>query len=81
MELRRRLTSIGLLCRHWPSYRRPCADSDRPMNPVDAFILAKLRELKIKQVGPASKPELLRRVTYDLTGLPPTTSELEAFLG
>jgi hypothetical protein len=49
-------------------------------NPVDAFVLAKLRELKIKQVAPASKPELLRRVTFDLTGFPPTASELEEFV-
>src|SRR3954467_14772880 len=49
-------------------------------HPIDAFILAKLAELKIKQVGPASKSELLRRVTYDLTGVPPTPAELREFL-
>lgn len=49
-------------------------------NPIDAFILAKLRELKIEPVVPATKSELLRRVTYDLTGLPVTPSELKDFL-
>ena len=49
-------------------------------NPIDAFILAKLRDLGIKPAAPASKAELLRRATYDLTGLPPTRSEVEAFL-
>ena len=49
-------------------------------NPIDAFILAKLREKKIEPVDGASRPELLRRVTYDLTGLPPTPSELKEFL-
>src|SRR5258708_1587552 len=55
-------------------------DGSSTENPVDALIVAKLRELQIKQVGSASRPELLRRVTFDLTGLPPTTSEREAFL-
>ncbi|MDB6041060.1 MAG: hypothetical protein JWM99_4901, partial [Verrucomicrobiales bacterium] len=49
-------------------------------NPIDAFISTKLRELKIKQVDRASKVELVRRVTYDLTGLLPTTSDLKEFL-
>src|SRR5690242_8241383 len=55
-------------------------DGSQAPNPIDAFILAKLQELNIKQVGPAAKPELLRRVTYDLTGLLPSISELKAFL-
>ena len=54
-------------------------ERDAADNPIDAFVTAKLRELQIKPVGPASKPELLRRVTHDLTGLLPTRSELEAF--
>jgi hypothetical protein len=55
-------------------------DGSQAANPIDAFILAKLRALSIKQVGPASKSERLRRVTYDLTGLLPATSDLKAFL-
>lgn len=50
-------------------------------NLIDAFILARLQERAIRQVGPAAKSELLRRATLDVTGLPPTTSELAAFLG
>jgi hypothetical protein len=49
-------------------------------HPIDAFILAKLREKGLKPVGPADKLTLLRRVTFDLTGLPPTPEEIEAFL-
>jgi hypothetical protein len=49
-------------------------------NPIDAFILAKLQQLKITQAGLASKSERLRRVTFDLTGLPPSTTELNEFL-
>jgi hypothetical protein len=79
-------TNFSALAKRW-SFLPPVAtapptlpDGTKLANPIDAFILAKLRELNIPQVGPASKPELLRRVTYDLTGLPPTPSELEAFL-
>lgn len=50
------------------------------MNPIDAFILAKLDAMKLKTSAPASKSALLRRVTLDLTGLPPTPEELDAFL-
>ncbi len=47
---------------------------------VDAFVLAKLEEKKISPNPAADKVTLLRRVTLDLTGLPPTTAEVQAFL-
>ncbi len=47
--------------------------------PVDRFILAALEAKKIAPSPQASKRTLLRRATYDLTGLPPTTAEIEAF--
>jgi hypothetical protein len=49
-------------------------------NPIDAFILARLEAKGLAPNPPASRLELLRRVTYDLTGLPPTPAEVEAFL-
>ena len=49
-------------------------------NPIDRFILAKLEEKNLQPAPPASKLTLLRRATYDLTGLPPTTQEIDAFL-
>ncbi|HWB98334.1 MAG TPA: DUF1549 domain-containing protein [Bryobacteraceae bacterium] len=49
-------------------------------NPVDAFILAKLEEKGLTPAKPADKLSLLRRATFDLTGLPPTPKEMEAFL-
>lgn len=49
-------------------------------NPVDAFIATKLAEKKLTLSAPADKRTLLRRVTYDLTGLPPTPDEVAAFL-
>src|SRR5262245_26899218 len=49
-------------------------------NPIDAFILARLEAKGLRPNPPAAKLELLRRVYYDLTGLPPTPKEVEAFL-
>ena len=48
--------------------------------PIDRFILFKLEQQNLKPAAPASKLALLRRLTYDLTGLPPTPQEIEAFL-
>ncbi len=49
-------------------------------NEIDRFIKAKLDEKKLAPVGLASKRTLLRRATFDLTGLPPTPDEMSAFL-
>jgi hypothetical protein len=49
-------------------------------NPVDAFILARLEKHGLAPSRRADKLTLLRRVTFDLTGLPPTVAEQEAFL-
>jgi hypothetical protein len=49
-------------------------------NPIDAFILAKLQEKHLKPAGDADRRTLIRRVTFDLTGLPPTSAEIAAFL-
>jgi hypothetical protein len=49
-------------------------------NPIDAFISARLFEKKIVPAGEAERRTLLRRLSLDLTGLPPTPAETEAFL-
>jgi hypothetical protein len=49
-------------------------------NPIDAFILARLEKEGLKPAPAADRATLLRRVTFDLTGLPPTPEELDAFL-
>lgn len=47
--------------------------------PVDAYILAGLEKLELTGGKPAERTALLRRVTFDVTGLPPTLEELAAF--
>jgi hypothetical protein len=56
------------------------ADERWKGNPVDAFIFSKLKARKLAPGHPAEKRVLIRRVTYDLTGLPATTTEVDAFL-
>ena len=54
--------------------------SDWVRNPIDAFILAKLEANGLTPAAPASKLTLIRRVYYDLTGLPPSPEAVDAFL-
>ena len=49
-------------------------------NPIDAFIAAKHKEKGLHANVPADKLTLLRRVAFDLVGLPPTPAEQDAFL-
>ncbi|MGA1201517.1 MAG: DUF1553 domain-containing protein [Planctomycetota bacterium] len=49
-------------------------------SPIDAFVLARLEEAGLDPAPPASRETLIRRVTYDLTGLPPTPEAVRAFV-
>lgn len=63
--------------------RRPKVPSDSTgwsRTPVDAFILAKLGEEGLSHSGEADRRTLIRRLTYDLIGLPPTPAEVEQFI-
>jgi hypothetical protein len=48
--------------------------------PIDAFVLAKLQEMKLTPSDEANRPTLIRRLTFDLHGLPPTWDEIQAFV-
>ena len=68
--------------KHWafePVTRPPVPASDQA-NPIDAFITAKLAEQGLRMSPEADPRTLIRRVTLDLTGLPPTPEEVEAFV-
>jgi hypothetical protein len=52
----------------------------RGCNPIDAFVGAKLSELGLEPQSEADRRTLLRRISIDLTGLPPTRAEAEAFV-
>ncbi|MEX2310516.1 MAG: DUF1553 domain-containing protein [Pirellulales bacterium] len=49
-------------------------------NPIDAFVLARLEAEGIEPAPPASKERLVRRLYFDLIGLPPTIEQIDAFL-
>jgi mono/diheme cytochrome c family protein len=72
--------------RHWSfrPVRKPDVPAvkagDRVRTPVDAFVLAKLEDKGLSLAPAAERRVLIRRVTFDLTGLPPTPAEVEAFV-
>ena len=71
---------------HWAF--QPLAASEPPpvrrsewiSSPIDRFVLARLEAAGLTPAAPADKRALIRRATYDLTGLPPTPEEIDAFL-
>ena len=72
--------------KHWafvPPVRPAVPRTSRPdwvRNPIDAFVLARLDQASLKPSPEADRATLLRRLSLDLIGLPPTLAELDAFL-
>jgi mono/diheme cytochrome c family protein len=72
--------------RHWAF--RPLANVDPPAvadtgrvrAPIDRFILARLAAKGLMPAAPAKREQLIRRVMFDLTGLPPTPQEVSSFI-
>src|SRR6516162_281365 len=67
---------------HW-AFRAPVRpvtpavrDTAWVRTPLDAFVLARLEEVGLRPAPTASRSDLIRRVTFDLTGLPPTPEEV-----
>ncbi len=58
----------------------PEATTDWPTNAVDQFVAAKLTEKGLAPGKRAAQEKLIRRVTFDLTGLPPSVQEVDAFI-
>jgi hypothetical protein len=86
IDLIRRWIAQGAVWeKHWsfipPKRKDPPAVSDPkwPRNPIDSFVLAGLDHESLKPSPEADRMTLLRRVTFDLTGLPPTLAEMDAF--
>ena len=71
---------------HWAFQRplRPKVPADRypgwPTNPVDSFVLRKLHAERLEPSPPAPRETLIRRVSLDLTGVPPKLADVDSFL-
>ena len=72
--------------KHWsfvpPSHPQPPPVKDRAwvQNPIDAFVLGAIEEVGLRPAPEADKGTLIRRVTFDLTGLPPTPEAVDDFV-
>jgi mono/diheme cytochrome c family protein len=87
IDLLRRWVAQGApFAAHWSfiAPKRPAAprvkNTSWPRDPLDRFILARLEQEGLQPSPEADKTTLIRRVTLDLTGLPPTPAEVDAFL-
>ena len=60
--------------------KEPAVPDSKHAHPIDAFLDAKRTAAGLRAAPPTDPRTLIRRVTYDLTGLPPTPAEVDAFL-
>jgi len=73
--------------RRWWAFQPPLAALEVPSTksqiahtPIDAFVQVELEKRGLRPAAPADRVTLLRRVTFDLAGLPPTPDEVDAFV-
>ncbi len=65
----------------WQPLKRPAVPkSSSHANPIDAFVLQRLRQSGLGFAPEADRRKLIRRLTFNLTGLPPTSREINAFI-
>jgi len=83
----RNKVDLSVAKRYW-AFQRPklptpptVHDTHWSYSDIDKFILARLEKEGLKPVANADPTTLIRRVTFDLTGLPPTPEEIDAFVG
>lgn len=76
------ITSGAEYQQHWAfvAPTRPAIPQNKRRHPIDAFVQEKLESVDLDLSPPTDRRTLIRRVTMDLTGLPPTPDEIEAFL-
>ncbi|HTF68832.1 MAG TPA: DUF1549 and DUF1553 domain-containing protein, partial [Edaphobacter sp.] len=84
-ELDKELAFIGSRAKYWAFQRvvrptPPQVSSDWVKTPIDAFILKGLQDNQLAPSPALDRTRLIRRVTYDLTGLPPTPNDVAAFV-
>lgn len=84
--LRRWIEEGAEFAQHWAFVELPAevpvpgvSDDSWPRGEIDRFVLARLEREKLQSTPPAAPLRLLRRMTLDLTGLPPTADECQAF--
>lgn len=71
---------------HWafqplqPAIPPKVLEANWPRSPIDTFVLAQLEAAPLPHAADASRVELIRRVTFDLTGLPPEADDIQAFV-
>lgn len=78
-------TFIGARARYWAFQKVnrpevPVVSVNWRRTPIDSFILHALQQKQLQPSPELSRRQLIRRITYDLTGLPPTPEEVDAFL-
>ena len=85
--LKRWISEGAVWGKHWafeplsvPSVPEVPAGFGTVVNPIDNFVLARLQTEQLQPSPAADKATLIRRITLDLTGLPPTPEEVDAFL-